>query len=162
MKTLLLLRHAEAAWSTDSQRDFARPLNERGREAAALLGSLMHERRVQPDLILCSPAVRARQTAALIIEAAALKSKQIHDARIYEADTATLLEVLAQMQDTIREALLVGHNPGLSDLLTQLTGDDRHLPAAGLACISLDIKSWDEPSERGGQLEWYMQPEEIA
>src|SRR5215210_125891 len=120
MKTLLLLRHAKSSWSDPMLRDFDRPLNERGLKAAPLVGRFMRKRKIQPGLVLGSPAERARQTAALVAEAAQLTAAQRFDERIYEASAIRLLEIISQIEETVDEAMLVGHNPGLEELLMVL------------------------------------------
>jgi phosphohistidine phosphatase len=92
MKTLYLLRHAKSSWKDPSLQDFDRPLNGRGREAAPLVGRFIRKRKLRVDLILGSPAARARQTAALVKEAAGLSADLLFDERIYEADVAALLD----------------------------------------------------------------------
>ena len=79
MKTLLLLRHAKSSWDDPTLQDFDRPLNKRGIEAAALVGKFMRKREVRPDLVLSSPAKRAAQTVALVMESARLDCKTRYD-----------------------------------------------------------------------------------
>jgi phosphohistidine phosphatase len=133
VKRLLLLRHAKSSWDNPARADFERPLNERGRRAAPLVGRFMREQQLRPDLILCSPAERARQTAALVAEAAGLDAPLRYDERIYEATAARLVEVVTQTEETAGELLLVGHNPGMEELLELLTGEARRMPSAALA-----------------------------
>ncbi|HLM56593.1 MAG TPA: histidine phosphatase family protein [Pyrinomonadaceae bacterium] len=158
MKTLYLLRHAEASWKDTGLQDFDRPLNSRGREAAPLVGRLIRERRLRVDLIISSPAVRARQTAALVRESAGLSAELLYDERIYEADAARLLEVVARAAESADALMLVGHNPGMEKLLAFLTGEGRHMATATLACVALDAEEWIKA--RAGRLEWLVRPKE--
>src|SRR6185436_6244171 len=97
MKTLYLLRHAKSSWKDDSLLDIERPLNKRGRKAAETVGRFLRKKRIIPDLVLCSTAVRARETTEIVL-AAAGRSPDIHfDERIYEAGAERLLEVVAQI-----------------------------------------------------------------
>ncbi len=162
MKTLLLLRHAKSSWSDPALRDFYRPLNKRGLKAAPLIGRFMRKRKLRPDLILSSPANRARQTTELVVEAAGLETEPRFDESLYEASAVQLLEVVSQVGDDAGEVMLVGHNPGLEDLLVSLTGEARRMPTAALARISLDIERWSEVRETGGQLEWLVKPKELV
>jgi phosphohistidine phosphatase len=161
MKRLFLLRHAKSSWSDARLADFDRPLNERGLRAAPLMGRYMRERQIRPDLILCSPAERARQTAALLAEAAGLPTPPRYDERIYEATAARLVEVVAQADEGAGSLLLVGHNPGLEELLELLTGETRRMPTAALACIELDADKWATLAQRSGRLEWQVKPKEL-
>ena len=85
MKKLLLLRHAKSSWADSTLPDFERPLNERGLLAAPLVGKFMRKRLIKPDLIICSPAQRTRETIALVLKAARLETELRYDERIYEA-----------------------------------------------------------------------------
>lgn len=162
MKRLLLLRHAKSSWDDPRLADFERPLNERGLRAAPLVGRFMRERELRPDLILCSPAERARQTAALVSEAAGLSAPLRYDERIYEATAATLSEVVAQAGESADELLLVGHNPGLEELLQLLTGETRRMSTAALARIQLDLDRWARLRAGAGRLEWHVRPKELV
>src|SRR5687767_5425472 len=133
MKALYLLRHAKSSWKEPGLQDFDRPLNNRGREAAPLVGRLIRKGKLRIDLLLSSPAVRARQTAALVREAAGLTAELLYDERIYEADADALLEVVRQAADSADALMLVGHNPGMEELLKLLTGEEEQMPTAALA-----------------------------
>lgn len=163
MKRLLLLRHAKSSWAEAGLADFERPLNERGRRAAPLVGLYLRKQKIQPELILSSPAERARQTASLVVESARLQSARLRfDERVYEATAARLLEVVSQAEDDAAEVLLVGHNPGMEELLELLTGEVRRMPTAALARVSLPIEKWGKVRERTGRLEWHVTPKELS
>ena len=162
MKTLYLLRHAKSSWKDPGLQDFDRPLNGRGKEAAPLVGRLIRKRKLQVDLLLSSPASRARQTAALVKESAGLTADLLYDERIYEADAARLLEVVTQAGESTDALMLVGHNPGMEELLTFLTGEERSMPTAALACVALDVEKWGKVRARAGRLEWLVRPKELA
>jgi phosphohistidine phosphatase len=162
MKKLLLLRHAKSSWDDASQPDFERPLNERGRKAAPLVGRFLRERKVLPDLIICSTAVRARQTIALVIDAAGLETEVRYDARIYEASVQRLLEVIKGIEDDRRLVMLVGHNPGFENLLARLTNQAERMPTAALAEITLASESWSEAPFLRGRLERLVKAKELV
>src|SRR5205814_7842086 len=112
-------RHAKSSWGDASLADFERPLNERGLKAAPLVGRFMRKQKLRPDLIPCSPAERARQTAALVAEAAQFDAPLPYDERIYEASPARLAEVVSQVEDAADELLSAATTPApeaLSDL----------------------------------------------
>ena len=156
------MRHAKSSWGEPSLADFERPLNERGLKAAPLVGRFMRRQRLRPDLILCSPAERARQTARLVAEAAGLNAPLRYDERIYEATPARLAEVISQVEDAADELLLVGHNPGLEGLLELLAGESRHMPTAALARVVLDLEKWSKLREGTGRVELFVRPKELA
>jgi phosphohistidine phosphatase len=152
MKTLLLMRHAKSSWDLPQQKDFDRPLNERGRKAAPLMGRYLRRQKMRPDLVLCSPAERARQTAELFITAAHLTNELRFDERIYDASADNLLQVVAQVEDEARAVLVIGHNPGMEELI---------LPTAALAVIELNIERWADARAMSGQLVWLKRPKEL-
>lgn len=162
MKTLFLLRHAKSSWQDASQPDFERPLNERGKQAAPLIGKFMREHKLRPALILCSPAERARQTIALVREAAALNVELRYDERIYAASLARLLEVVSQVDESAESVLLVGHNPGMEELLASLTGEVRQMPTATLAHINLNVERWADAERQSGELVRLTKPKDLA
>lgn len=162
MKTLYVLRHAKSSWENYNQTDFERPLNERGLLAASRMGQLMSEKSFVPDSIVSSTAARARQTAEMVKEAANFNVKIQFDKRIYEATTADLFEVLEETSDEIKSLLIVGHNPGLENLVRNLTEEVREMPTAALAEIRLKIESWKDVSLACGKLRNLFKPKEIV
>ncbi len=162
MKMLLLLRHAKSSWEDTSLPDFERPLNERGLRAAPLVGKFMREQKIRPDLVLCSPAKRTRETIALVLEAAGIEPDIRYDERIYEASVGHLLEIISQIEDDKTEVMLVGHNPGFENLLERLTNESIRMPTAALARIALNAERWSEAALKGGQLERFVKAKELA
>jgi phosphohistidine phosphatase len=167
MRTLYLLRHAKSSWKDDSLKDFDRPLKKRGREAAEQIGKVLAAEKLasstrQSPLVISSPAARARETTALVLESAGLKLEPRFDERIYEADVRTLLEVVASIPDKAKTAMLVGHNPGFENLLSYLTGDDRHMPTAALARIEFEVGSWSEVTDGSGTLASFVTPKDLG
>ena len=129
---LLLLRHAKSDWDTGVAGDFDRPLAKRGRKDARRMGRWMHREGLVPDCVVVSPALRARETGLRVCKELAVPKKEIHfDPRIYEANVATLLAVLAECPKKCNNVLLVGHNPGVADLLAWLWGENIALPGDG-------------------------------
>ena len=162
MLTLYLLRHAKSSLADDSMRDFERPLANRGREACAVIGELIEEKGIDFDLVLVSTAVRTRETIELVKERAKFHSEVRYDERIYEAAMSELLEVLSQVDDDRKSVLLVGHNPGVEDLLALLTGEHVHVATATFAGIKMNASSWSANLVNNGTLEWIVSPKELA
>jgi len=161
MKTLLLLRHAKSSWDDTSLPDFERPLNERGRRAAPLIGELLSKQNLRPELVICSPAKRTRETIALVLKAAGFETELRYDAGIYEASAEGLTEVISRIETDKNDVMLVGHNPGMENLLERLTGKDVRMPTAALARIILNCNTWNEAGEKG-ELEWLVNAKELA
>jgi phosphohistidine phosphatase len=161
MKNLLLLRHAKSSWDDTSQSDFERPLNERGRRAAPVIGRFLREREVRLELVICSPAARTKETIALVLSSARFETEIRYDERIYEANVARLFEVIEGIEDDRREVMLVGHNPGFENLLERLTNQRRRMTTGALARIILDSENWNEAPAKGGRLDWLIRPKEL-
>jgi phosphohistidine phosphatase len=143
MKTLLLLRHAKSSWNDSSLDDHDRPLNERGRRDAPRMGMFVREHRLTPDVIITSDAVRARLTAEAVAEKAGYAGEILMDPRLYLASPADILHVLRTVPGAkAATVMIVGHNPGLEELLARMTGEPEGMPTAALAQITLPIDQW--------------------
>lgn len=160
MKTLYILRHAKSSWDNPNLSDFERPLNERGFKDAPFMGKTMLRNGFQPDLILSSPAERARQTAMVVKKAGQLKAQIQYDERIYEASPLRLLEIVSGLGNEIESVMLVGHNPGFEGLVKILTGEVQSMPTAALAVVDSEIESWSGISPGNCRLRRMIRPEE--
>jgi phosphohistidine phosphatase len=160
-KTLYLLRHAKSSWDDPAMKDFDRPLNKRGKKAAPQIGGEMKSRGVRPDAILSSPAKRTRETAKLALEAAGIVQKPTFVEEIYEASLNDLKNVLNKHAGDAASVMLIGHNPGMEELLLYLTGEHEDFPTAALAKIKLDSEAWNKIYSGGGHLEWLIKPREL-
>src|SRR5437763_250008 len=132
MKTLLLMRHAKSSWKDESLDDYDRPLNKRGKREAPRMGEFLREQNLVPDCIVASSARRAGKTAQCVALAAAFRGEIRLTGELYMASPRKVLEILAQTPETCNTLLLIGHNPGLEELLEQLTGQHRALPTAAV------------------------------
>jgi phosphohistidine phosphatase len=158
MKTLFLLRHAKSSWDDPDLSDFNRPLNNRGLKAAPKMGAMIRKRKLQPEVVLSSPALRAKQTTEIVCEAAGLATVVCFEPEIYEATPQRLLKIVQGIDDQMNSAMLVGHNPGFEELLAALTAESQRMPTAALACIELSIDKWCEVLAGTGRLEWLVTP----
>ena len=147
MKTLLLLRHAKSSWADPALDDYERSLNERGRRDAPRMGDLIRVRRLSPDVIISSDAVRARLTAEAVAKTARYAGKILLDPRLYLADPGSIVNVLQTAPDpSANTVMIVGHNPGLEELIARLTGEQSEMPTCALARIALSIGHWRDLS----------------
>jgi phosphohistidine phosphatase len=144
MKTLLLLRHAKSSWKHEELEDHDRPLNKRGKRTAPLMGALLQDENLVPDLILCSSAVRTYNTALLVAKACDYAGEIKQTRRLYLAEPQTYVKILRQVAEKYASVLVVGHNPGLEALLKALTGEAMTMPTAALAYIELPLKRWKD------------------
>jgi phosphohistidine phosphatase len=159
MKILYLLRHAKSSWDDATLRDFDRPLNSRGREAAERIGKHLAGEKLHRPLVICSPALRTRETAQLVTSR--LDAAVRFDDRLYEASLSDLSQVVSDIPVDKDVAILIGHNPGFEELLAFLTNDRRRLPTCALAKIQLDVVSWKDVRTGEGNLEWFIVPKEL-
>lgn len=160
MKTLLVLRHAKSSWDHPHLSDFDRPLNGRGKKAAPFMGALMAEKGLVPDVIVASPANRARTTAEKAAAAGGFDLSVEFDERIYGAGTNGLLYVISGIDNLAETAMIVGHNPGFEMLVSVLTGEHRRMPTAALAVIDLEIDKWADVGSGSGNLRSLFIPRE--
>ena len=162
MKTLLVLRHAKSSWSDSALDDHERPLNKRGRRDAPRVGDLVREHGLIPDVVISSDAVRARLTAEAVVEAARYEGEILLDQRLYMASPADILSLLRTVREKAETVMIVGHNPGLEELVLQLTGERQDMPTAALARIVLPVDQWrDLTMSRRGTLGGLWRPKEL-
>lgn len=146
MKTLLILRHAKSSWKNELLSDHDRPLKERGKRDAAKIGCLIREKDLEPELIISSTAKRARKTAELVAEACGYQGKLIMASSFYHGDPNAYIKLLRHLKQDhghdYQRVMVVGHNPGLEELLNILSGALEWMPTATLAQIDLPIEQW--------------------
>lgn len=157
---LFVLRHAKSSWADEYTDDWERPLTSRGERDAKHVGRVLRERKLVPDLIVSSDAVRAESTARRVAAEASYGDKVVLSSRLYHARPDVIIEVLKDAPDTARRVMIVAHNPGLEDLVEQLTGEQIDLPTAALVHIELPIARWSDlrlPAE--GSVIEFWEPE---
>lgn len=164
---LLLMRHGKSDWSTDAE-DFERPIKDRGKRAAQRIGVWLAQQGLVPDLVISSPAERAKVTAQKTLKAMGHSDHEIvYDQRIYEASVSELLSLIAKTSKKTRTLMLVGHNPGMESLLCYLSKekiimppDGKLFPTAALAIFELDIP-WKKISKRSAKLKALVKPKTL-
>ena len=163
MKTLLVLRHAKSSWDDSSLDDHERPLNARGERDAPRMGRLVRKKRLPVELIISSDARRAQMTAQAMADAAGYRGQLLLDPRLYHASPTEILAALrSAVKQNIAAVMIVGHNPGLEDLVAQLTGKAEGLPTAALVQIDLPIDRWaDLTTSTRGTLVGLWRPKEL-
>ena len=147
-KTLYIARHAKSSWDDMSLSDFERPLNKRGKRDAPFMANLLKDKGITPDLILSSPAKRAKKTANHYHEA--LGGELQFDERIYEASLRGLIYLVQETLEKVDSVMIVGHNPGFTALNDMLSDKSIYnIPTAGVVGIGFE----DEvASHKGKQL----------
>lgn len=147
MRELILLRHAHAEPAADGQSDIDRPLSPHGLAEAEAAGRWLQEHKLVPDRVLCSPARRSRETLEAVLERTGYVEQRLEE-RIYDAAPGTLAALLDEHSE-VERVLVVGHNPGLEQLVALMhsgqTGDYRGMPPASVAVLSLPMEAAIEP-----------------
>jgi phosphohistidine phosphatase len=160
VRTLFLMRHAKSSWRDPGIDDHDRALLGKGKRAVEQMASLLPAAGVEFDLVLCSTATRAVETANLLTEALSFKGPLELSRRLYLAEPATYLEVLAELPDSADRILVIGHNPGISELVMRLTGQEVDMPTTALAHIELDVDSYAAlDTATAGRLVAFLRPQ---
>ena len=162
MKTVWLLRHAKSSWDDGALADHDRPLASRGRKAAKRIRDWAGEHGVRPQLVLCSTALRARDTLERVLPGLGDPEVEL-ESGVYHATAETLMERLRRLPSGADSVMLVGHNPGLEDLASELAppGPDA-LPTAALAELRLEIEDWRDVRRGCGLLERLVLPRSLS
>jgi phosphohistidine phosphatase len=170
MTILTILRHAKSDWGDPQLDDFDRPLNDRGRKAAKAIGDELKDRRVKFDLVFASPAVRVRETLDRV-EGGYGKAFDVRfDQNLYGASLAALVDFVRAIPEQVHAPLLVGHNPGLQQLVLALTRDEDQklrksveakFPTAAVAIIELPAVRWDEVETGSGEIVELILPRDL-
>ncbi len=163
MKTLLLMRHAKSSWKDDTLDDHDRPLNKRGKKDAPRMGQLLRDEVLVPDFVLASTARRARKTADHVALASGFRGEMRITSTLYEAGAEQIAAAISETPESFGLVLLIGHNPGLEELLEIWTHDYRPMPTAAIAKLEIDISTWQELSlTTSVKLIQIWQPRELA
>lgn len=171
MKTLTVLRHAKSSWDDAVARDFDRPLNPRGQRAAATMGRHMRGAGMSFDHVVASPAVRIVETVEQVETGYGSALAPAWDRRIYLASASSLLDVVHELPDGAGSALLIGHNPGLEDLVLMLVPDragdalrdsvEEKFPTAALAELQFEVDSWSAIRPGNATLVRFVRPRDL-
>ena len=155
-RTLVLMRHAKSDWSGDEP-DLERPLAARGKRQAKEAGRWLDEHLPDLDFVVTSPAKRARSTWKMAGGECRHRPVVDTDERIYTLEDGDLLAVLREIDDDISSALLVGHNPGLDELVARLTGERVDMVTSALAVLRFSGR-WRDLGKGAAQLEAFGRP----
>jgi phosphohistidine phosphatase len=169
-KRLILLRHAKSSW-TEGVEDHERPLSDRGRRAAPVMGHYLQKAGLHPDLVLVSTARRAQETWSRTLRALKGPIEARNSREIYAASPDKLLDVIHGVDPSVRTLMLVGHNPGLEDLARSLMMDSggepgarmrEKFPTAGAAVLTFAVDSWADIAAGSGSLDRFATPKSVA
>jgi phosphohistidine phosphatase len=168
VKRLFLLRHAKSAWDDPTLRDRDRPLAPRGRKAARRMGRWARKHDVRPQLVVCSSAVRARETLRRMLPGLGEPEVWI-EVTLYAASADTLLDRVHALPDEVDDAMLVGHNPGVMDLVLLLAAPGAlrerasdNVPTGALAVLDVDVPRWPDVTAGSATLRRFVVPRDLT
>lgn len=165
MKQLTLVRHAKSDWSLPGQQDWDRPLNKRGQRDAPEMARRLRARKLKPDLVLSSPAVRALSTAAIMARELKVPATQVRqDERLYLASPADMLAVIRELGGAASHLMVFGHNPGITEFANRLSAGDHidNLPTSGVFTATFDIDDWAALDWESGQDAEFDYPKNVG
>lgn len=144
MKTLTIVRHAKSSWHEPVLSDRERPLNKRGQRDAPRMGKRIADAGIRPSLIISSPATRAWTTAQIIAEELSYPVEFLQrENSLYLASLNDILDVIVAQDDDFNSLMVVGHNPGLTNMVNFLSpGITANLPTAGVVSVTIDQDDW--------------------
>jgi phosphohistidine phosphatase len=154
LRRLTLVRHAKSDWSLPGQPDWDRVLNKRGQRDAPEMARRLRARKLKPDLILSSPAVRALSTATIMARELKVPAAIVRqDERLYLAAPADMLAVIRELGDGARHLMVFGHNPGITELANRLSAGDHidNMPTCAVFTATFAIETWDALDWHSGQ-----------
>lgn len=170
MKTLYLLRHAKSQWPKQPIPDLERPLNKRGKRAAQQMGAHFKARGLQPEVVLCSPAARTRETLERLDEARGQRAPVRLLKGLYLAPPSRLLATARTVEEEFQSAMIVAHEPGIRRFALTMTepddsasrrGMDEKFPTGALAVIAFPVERWRDIAEGTGRLITFVRPRDL-
>jgi phosphohistidine phosphatase len=168
MKRLYLLRHAKSSWDDQTLADHDRPLAPRGRRAAKVMAKHLRGKGISPELVLCSPSTRTRQTLKRLAPGLRKNADVQIEPELYAAPARVLLDVLQKAPDEVESVMLIGHNPGIQNLALSLASAGSEIPrlrskfpTAALATLRFN-GTWRELAPGSAELVSLVKPKELS
>ena len=174
MLRLIIMRHAKSSWTDKKLDDYDRPLSRRGKEAAPVMGRALAGKNCIPELILCSPARRTRDTLKLTIDALGIKPPIAYEDQLYSFGNGDSYLNVISAQKKVSPLMVVGHNPSVQSLTLRLLAQQdgtvmerirRKFPTAAVAIVALPIEEWRQvqsKSDVGGEIELFLTPKMLG
>ncbi len=157
MKRLIIMRHGKSSWADIDISDYNRPLNIRGEKSSQLMGEFIEAKNGKPDLIVSSSAVRSYETAKIVAQKMDYDVEKIMFTKeLYLAWVNDILKTITSLPDNIKDCVLVGHNPGLTDLINHFGVRLDNLPTSSTACFEFEVDKWRNISKEKAELKWFQ------
>lgn len=152
MKRLYIIRHAKSSWKDATLNDFERPLNKRGKSNAPMMGSRLKAKSIMPDIILSSPAQRAKSTAEMIARELEYTKKIVFNENIYESSVDELRKIITGINDKKDTVFLIGHNPELNMLVDYYIKFYENIPTCGIVEVEFECDKWADIAPKNAKL----------
>lgn len=161
MKSVYFIRHGKSSWDDISISDHERPLNERGKRDSKNMGRYLVENGHKIDLIISSSAKRAKSTAKNINEMIKSGNVQI-EPKLYHSSAMTILRVVQNIPNELESAIIVAHNPGMTDVANIFSDDPIiNVPTTGIFKVDFNIENWAEAESHNGTIDFFIYPKLI-
>ncbi len=162
-RNLILIRHTKSSWAEPGMRDFDRPIKNDRTEDAEDMARQLNKLCLQPDLILCSPALRTKQTAEHFCNHLPYDyNKILFDMRLYESSAEDYLQVIRETDNKIETLVVIGHNPSITDFANLfLKNKLEDMPTTAVAWLQLENDTWEIGGTSAGKLKHFLTPKTI-
>lgn len=161
MKTLIIIRHSKSSWKDHSLSDFDRPLNKRGKKDAKKMSFELSEKIKKVDLLLSSSSKRTTQTSNYFLDSIDVRSN-IFSENLYHSSSDLIFDFVLKINNKYNKAIIVGHNPGLTNIVNKLTNLKLdNLPTSGIVIIVFDVDNWKKINYKSGLVEWIKFPKDL-
>ena len=158
MKVLIIVRHCKSSWSDLSLRDYDRPLNKRGERDGNIMSKELSKKIKYVDLLISSSSKRTKLTSNFFIDKININKKEYRD-DFYHSSSENIISILAKINNKIKSVMIIGHNPGFTDLVNSLTNINLfNLPTTGIVMINVNIKNWSEINENSVESYKFVNP----
>jgi phosphohistidine phosphatase len=164
MKTLYVMRHAKSAWGEPGLSDFDRPILEKGQKRTQNIIHYLVKKKAKPDLIISSPALRAMETAILMVKGLGLDKQVLRlEKSVYTSDADQLEDLFLEFPGSVSEVLLVGHNPAVTNFVNKFLAESiDYMPTSGVVSLEFKINEWSEISNARPKLNFIVFPKMLG
>jgi len=166
MRTIYLVRHAKSSWKNAELDDIDRPLNGRGVRNAYEMAGRLEQQNIVPDILVTSPAIRAAHTAIIFARVLGYPGTKIRfNEDLYGVASHQFLEIIQEIKDSRKTAMLFSHNPGVTNLANDLVGNEaeiENVPTSGIVCVEYNVNSWSKIKPYTGKLYFFDYPKKMT
>ncbi len=163
MKKLIIIRHCKSSWLDPSLSDYERPLNKRGRNDGYKMSNELSKKIKHVDLLISSSSKRTKLTSNIFIDKININEIEYRD-DFYHSSSENIISILEKINNSFKSVIIIGHNPGFTDLVNKLTNINLfNLPTTGVVIVNLNIKNWDQilTKNTGYEISWIKFPKEL-